>query len=73
MCGIAGILDNKAKISPENISTALSSMLNGIKHRGPDDRGEEKILSKKGLNVYLGHQRLSIIEIGCLGIVHTTC
>ena len=64
MCGIAGILDNKAKISPENISTALSRMLNGIKHRGPDDRGEEKILSKKGLNVYLGHQRLSIIDPG---------
>jgi len=64
MCGIAGILDNKAKISPENISTALSRMLNGIKHRGPDDRGEEKILSKNGINVYLGHQRLSIIDPG---------
>ena len=64
MCGIAGILDNKSKISPDDISIALSSMLNAIKHRGPDDRGEEKILSKGGLNVYLGHQRLSIIDPG---------
>ena len=64
MCGIAGILDKQSKISPDSISIALNSMLNGIKHRGPDDRGEEKILSKKGLNVYLGHQRLSIIDPG---------
>jgi asparagine synthase (glutamine-hydrolysing) len=64
MCGIAGILDNQSKISPDSISIALSSMLNAIKHRGPDDRGEEKILSKKGLNVHLGHQRLSIIDPG---------
>ena len=64
MCGIAGILDNQSKKSPDNISIALSSMLNAIKHRGPDDRGEEKIISKKGLNVHLGHQRLSIIDPG---------
>ena len=64
MCGIAGILDNHSKISPDNISIALNSMLNAIKHRGPDDRGEEKILCKKGLNMYLGHQRLSIIDPG---------
>ena len=64
MCGIAGILDNQSKLSPNNISIALNNMLNAIKHRGPDDRGEEKILCKKGLNMYLGHQRLSIIDPG---------
>jgi histidyl-tRNA synthetase len=48
MCGIAGILDNQSKFSPDKISIALNSMLNAIQHRGPDDRGEEKILSKKG-------------------------
>ena len=62
MCGICG----KVNFSISNIinEELLHRMTNIIEHRGPDDRGEEKILSKKGLNVYLGHQRLSIIDPG---------
>jgi len=62
MCGIAGIFDNNTKRSPESLTKGLQMMLNAIKHRGPDDRGGKKIGTKNGINIYLGHQRLSIID-----------
>ena len=34
MCGIAGFLNNE--ISSDQINSNISSMLNGIHHRGPD-------------------------------------
>ena len=64
MCGIAGILDNESNISSETLSQALRQMLNALKHRGPDDRGEETIRLRSGINLYLGHQRLSVIDPG---------
>jgi len=64
MCGIAGILDNGSKKSSEALGRHLGVMLNEMQHRGPDDRGEEKILQTNGLRLYLGHQRLSVIEPG---------
>ena len=62
MCGIAGIFDNNSKKSSESLTIALQMMLDAIKHRGPDDRGEKRIGPKNGINIYLGHQRLSIID-----------
>jgi len=62
MCGIAGIFDNNSKKSSESLTKGLKMMLDAIKHRGPDDRGEKKIGPKNGINIYLGHQRLSIID-----------
>jgi len=62
MCGIAGIFDNNSKKTSESLTRSLQMMLNAIKHRGPDDRGEKKIGPKNGINIYLGHQRLSIID-----------
>lgn len=67
MCGIAGIFDNGSQISIDTLGIQLQNMLNKIKHRGPDDRGEERICKRNGLNVFLGHQRLSIIEPGIGG------
>ena len=64
MCGIAGILDNNSKTSSESLIKALQMMLDALEHRGPDDRGEVQIGSEKGVNLYLGHQRLSIIDPG---------
>jgi len=64
MCGIAGIFDNNSKRSPESLSKSFQMMLAAIKHRGPDDRGEKKFGPKNGINAYLGHQRLSIIDTG---------
>jgi len=62
MCGIAGIFDNNSKKSSESLTKGHQMMLDAIKHRGPDDRGEKKIGPKNGINIYLGHQRLSIID-----------
>ena len=62
MCGIAGIFENNSKKSSESLTKGLQMMLDAIKHRGPDDRGEKKIGNKNGINIYLGHQRLSIID-----------
>ena len=64
MCGIAGILDNNSKKSPESLTKALQMMLDALEHRGPDDRGELQIAPEKNVSLYMGHQRLSIIDPG---------
>lgn len=56
MCGIAGIiLFKEGQIDPDK---ALAEMVKSLHHRGPDDFG----YFKKD-NIYLGHTRLSIIDI----------
>ena len=64
MCGIAGILNNNSKRSPESLNKGFQMMLNALEHRGPDDRGEVIIEPHNGPSLYLGHQRLSIIDPG---------
>lgn len=56
MCGIVGFCSNK--FYKEN----LKLMLTSISHRGPDDEG---IYNHK--NVWLGHRRLSILDLSSLG------
>jgi asparagine synthase (glutamine-hydrolysing) len=55
MCGIVGIINSNGKMLHENI-------LDIISHRGPDDFGDycEK-------EVYLGHRRLSIVDLSATG------
>lgn len=57
MCGIAGLVLFKDKVDfdPE---TAIQAMVKALHHRGPDDVG----FYKEG-NIYLGHARLSIIDV----------
>ncbi len=55
MCGIVG------GISRKNID--LDLMLNSIKHRGPDGFGKIHFTTDSNFNIYLGHRRLSIIDI----------
>lgn len=55
MCGIVGVI-TKEKID-------LDPMLDAIKHRGPDGFGEFNHKAISGYNVYLGHRRLSIIDV----------
>ena len=57
MCGIFGVINNE-KI---DLELALNS-LNLLKHRGPDSYGEYK---EKG--IYMGHRRLSIIDLSHAG------
>jgi asparagine synthase (glutamine-hydrolysing) len=61
MCGIAGLLDFD-NLS-ENPGRILRTMLDSIRHRGPDDRGEELISNENGPTLHLGHQRFSIIDL----------
>lgn len=60
MCGIAGLLDFEKTENPGKI---LRRMLDRLRHRGPDDRGEELIASENGPTLHLGHQRFSIIDL----------
>ena len=67
MCGIAGILDFDKKGQFKNPSRILKLMLDRIRHRGPDDRGEEHIFNGKVPTLHLGHQRFSIIDLSPAG------
>ncbi len=55
MCGISGIVSAG---SPDKIIPALQRMTDSIAHRGPDAQG----MWNDGL-AYLGHRRLSIIDL----------
>jgi len=57
MCGIVGVFC-KNKASVESFREDVSSSLDVIHHRGPDDKG---ILIHN--NIILGHARLSIIDL----------
>ena len=66
MCGIAGLIDfsnGKLPGYEDHSGKVLRIMLDHLRHRGPDDRGEEKFEVEDGPPVYLGHQRLSIIDL----------
>ena len=56
MCGICGklILDESSKVEP----LLITSMLDTIRHRGPDDEG-----TYLAARIGLGHRRLSIIDL----------
>lgn len=56
MCGIAGIIDHTK--TPEQLSEVLGEMLQVQHHRGPDATG-----LWMDNHVYLGHNRLSIIDL----------
>ncbi len=60
MCGIAGIIDFKKSGKSQQ---ALIRMMNALEHRGPDDSGSTKLSFDNGWDVFLGHQRLSIIDL----------
>ena len=63
MCGIVGFLTPKASGIPER--EVLRRMRDVLIHRGPDDMGEFiRPMDEKGPFVFLGHRRLSIIDLG---------
>ena len=62
MCGILGFLTPKAEDIPE--LEVLRAMRETLVHRGPDDQGEfVRSLKGGGPFVYMGHRRLSIIDL----------
>jgi len=60
MCGIAGIWASSRLIDPKN----FDKMIDSLARRGPDGRGV-KVLDEGRL--YLGHRRLSIIDLSDAG------
>ncbi len=62
MCGIVGFLTSKGSNIPGY--EILSRMREVLAHRGPDDMGEYiRPLDDRGPFVFLGHRRLSIIDL----------
>src|SRR3990172_1057529 len=62
MCGIVGFLTFKASGAPD--LQILRNMRDVLFHRGPDDKGEYVRSSEdRGPFVFLGHRRLSIIDL----------
>ena len=62
MCGIVGFITSKTIYIPEY--EILKEMRDVLIHRGPDDVGEYiRPLDEKGPYVFLGHRRLSIIDL----------
>src|SRR4030042_4680673 len=62
MCGILGCLPRRVGDIPD--LGELRSMRDLLRHRGPDDQGEFiRSLDEGGPFVYLGHRRLSIIDL----------
>lgn len=65
MCGIAGIFcKNRNESNVEKNKILLKEMTNIISHRGPDGEGQMVL---DGGNVFLGHRRLSIIDLSNFG------
>ena len=63
MCGIVGFITPKANDIPDY--GMLRRMRESLSHRGPDDRGEYiRPIDDGGPFVFLGHRRLSIIDLG---------
>ena len=58
MCGIAGIIDKKDKISRDKKRKIVGDMLHIMNHRGGDAKGVET----RG-SVSIGHTRLSIVDL----------
>ncbi len=70
MCGIAGFVGWKK--SYNNAIATLNKMKETINHRGPDNNGT---WSSQGLNVFLAHTRLSIVDLSSNGSqpMHSKC
>tara|TARA_Y100001958_G_C21246013_1_gene576141 strand:+ start:2762 stop:4657 length:1896 start_codon:yes stop_codon:yes gene_type:complete len=61
MCGISGLIN---KSNNFNSKKGINLMVNSMQHRGPDNK---EILKLNNCDGYLGHNRLSIIELSKFG------
>ena len=64
MCGIAGFIDARKSLSLEESHNILRNMSQAISHRGPDSSG---IWSDFQSGIFLGHQRLAILDLSSAG------
>ncbi len=64
MCGIAGLFDYMDSSTAESLGRELKGMTDALSHRGPDDSGA---WNDADLPLFLGHRRLSIIDLSEAG------
>jgi asparagine synthase (glutamine-hydrolysing) len=60
MCGIAGLLDEGAASSPDELAEAAARMAGTLRHRGPDSAA---VWVDAESGVALGHRRLAIVDL----------
>jgi asparagine synthase (glutamine-hydrolysing) len=60
MCGIAGLWSLGGHFSSEQCGAAVRRMTRSLTHRGPDDEG---YFEHPEAGLYLGHRRLSIVDL----------
>lgn len=60
MCGVACIISKKTRSERES---SIIKVLDGLEHRGRDNRGIYSNDFEKGYGITLGHQRLSILDL----------
>ncbi len=75
MCGIAGIYDRTERVP----FPVIKSLTDELRHRGPDDEGflsyspdsrtldASRARARQDANLYLGHRRLSILDLSARG------
>jgi asparagine synthase (glutamine-hydrolysing) len=57
MCGLFGVISSGTDLSEDELASARQA-LTALRHRGPDQSGEFV-----GVGVYIGHRRLSILDL----------
>ncbi len=61
MCGIAGRYDPAGRGGAEALGRQVQAMCDTLTHRGPDAEGG---WADTATGIYLGHRRLSVVELG---------
>jgi len=64
MCGIAGILDRRQRLTQSALAAAVKAMTGAIAHRGPDGDG---VWTDAESGIGLGQRRLAIIDLSAAG------
>jgi asparagine synthase (glutamine-hydrolysing) len=64
MCGIAGFLDRRAGLGPDELRRRVGAMSKRLAHRGPDGHGA---WVDPETGVAFGHRRLAIIDLSARG------
>src|SRR6185312_10531038 len=64
MCGIAGLWSVGGQFGPDECRVAVRRMTRSLTHRGPDDEG---YFEDTEAGLYLGHRRLSIVDLSSEG------
>jgi asparagine synthase (glutamine-hydrolysing) len=65
MCGIAGLLDRRARLGSEALGRTVRAMNDTLAHRGPDGAD---VWTDAEAGIGLGHRRLAIVDLSPTGV-----